>query len=303
MKAWCLGILLAAQVGCGSSSHPATDGGIDAAVDPGTDASTECPYPDMDLDGFPDIACGGTDCDDRDAAVHTAAECAARCTDDAHAPTCPCEDPPVPEPCYTGPEGTAGVGACSAGLRRCQGGAWTWCEGEVTPIPEACDYVDQDCDGAVDNGVLSICGNCNANCLELCQGQHCDAPFGEDGATAVELDEDGCLVFGAGLSEGRYEHVWTLMQVGQFREVSYEADLPGAATLEVEMRFGTTLEEMQAAKWTRLGSGPTDPSPFELFIDVNEDSVLALRATLRAPNGEAARLCRLAAEYVGVIFF
>ncbi|WP_242515450.1 hypothetical protein [Sorangium cellulosum] len=54
------------------------------------------------------------------------------------------------EACYSGPDGTNGVGLCAAGLRACDisGTSWQPCNGEVTPAPETCgDLTDEDCDG------------------------------------------------------------------------------------------------------------------------------------------------------------
>ena len=53
------------------------------------------------------------------------------------------------EPCYTGPEGTEGVGVCAAGVMVCQDdGAWTACQGDVTPQTEDCSQADdEDCNG------------------------------------------------------------------------------------------------------------------------------------------------------------
>jgi hypothetical protein len=51
--------------------------------------------------------------------------------------------------CYTGPEGTLGVGQCVSGLEMCVDGAYTSCLGQVLPSDEICDvgYVDENCDG------------------------------------------------------------------------------------------------------------------------------------------------------------
>ena len=58
--------------------------------------------------------------------------------------------PHARELCYTGPEGTEGVGRCRAGLRTCADDASGFgpCVGEVLPAPEACDAAgDENCDG------------------------------------------------------------------------------------------------------------------------------------------------------------
>ncbi|MFT3769337.1 MAG: MopE-related protein [Minicystis sp.] len=58
-------------------------------------------------------------------------------------------------PCYTGPSGTEGMGACKSGLSTCNddGTAWGDCTGEVTPKPETCDTPeDDDCNGQINEG-------------------------------------------------------------------------------------------------------------------------------------------------------
>jgi len=66
--------------------------------------------------------------------------------------------------CYTGPEGTIGVGICVPGEMTCDAGTWGhtndntglftpgYCKGEITPQTEICDGVDNDCDGVTDYG-------------------------------------------------------------------------------------------------------------------------------------------------------
>lgn len=51
-------------------------------------------------------------------------------------------------PCYTGPDGTLGVGVCEAGVAACVDGRPGACEGDLLPTPERCeDTLDNDCSG------------------------------------------------------------------------------------------------------------------------------------------------------------
>jgi hypothetical protein len=52
-------------------------------------------------------------------------------------------------PCYTGPAGTEGAGACKGGMMTCNamGLPEGDCEGEVLPAPQMCGPDDTDCDG------------------------------------------------------------------------------------------------------------------------------------------------------------
>ncbi len=77
-------------------------------------------------------------------------------------PGCECT-PPVPETtrtCYTGPDGTEGVGDCAPGTQSCQSdGTWgTDCNNQVLPIDEACDGADNDCNGLIDDMGTTSCG-------------------------------------------------------------------------------------------------------------------------------------------------
>lgn len=65
--------------------------------------------------------------------------------------------------CYTGPEGTVGIGVCTPGQQYCDQGQWVslndvdeplvgFCSGEVLPSEEVCDGSDNDCDGITDYG-------------------------------------------------------------------------------------------------------------------------------------------------------
>ncbi len=64
--------------------------------------------------------------------------------------------------CYTGPGGTSGVGICRAGSQTCgvsMGVAsWGTCGGQTLPGTEACNGLDDDCDGTVDEGCACTLG-------------------------------------------------------------------------------------------------------------------------------------------------
>jgi hypothetical protein len=92
------------------------------------------------------------------------------------------------EPCYTGPEGTSGVGPCVAGTRSCaaDGSGFGECEGEVTPVAETCATPDDDdCDGSVnEEGEGCVCA----------PGAFFDCYDGPDGTEGVGICEKGVAV-------------------------------------------------------------------------------------------------------------
>ena len=64
--------------------------------------------------------------------------------------------------CYSGPDGTQGVGTCAMGTQDCNPTTNTFgpCKNDVTPAAaDACDGLDNDCNGAVDEGIADlVCG-------------------------------------------------------------------------------------------------------------------------------------------------
>jgi len=78
------------------------------------------------------------------------------CTDDSCDGQKGCQNKPNAgtAPCYGGPGGTQDIGLCKAGSKQCKDGALgSTCVGEVLPTAtEACNGVDDSCNGQVDEG-------------------------------------------------------------------------------------------------------------------------------------------------------
>ena len=70
---------------------------------------------------------------------------------------CTCT-PGAVQACFLGPPGRRNVGACQDGTQRCQGsgefGIWGPCTGGISPSPEQCDTVDNNCNGCVDDNPM-----------------------------------------------------------------------------------------------------------------------------------------------------
>ena len=113
--------------------------------------------------------------------------------------------------CYTGPEGTSGKGVCCGGIDICVDGLWSrLCEGEVTPAPEECNGLDDDCDDIVpadetdaDGDGWMICDGdfddtdsaVNPDAMEICDNgldDDCDGLIDEDdpNCTIIYIPED-----------------------------------------------------------------------------------------------------------------
>lgn len=107
---------------------------------------------------------------------------------------CVCQPGDV-APCYSGPAGTAGVGACVAGVQTClpEGGAFGPCESEIVPASEDCaSDLDDDCDGAI-NEPDAACA-CTSGTTRSCYG----GPAATIGVGVCVAGEQTCLDTGDG---------------------------------------------------------------------------------------------------------
>ncbi len=102
---------------------------------------------DRDSDGFVDDACGGTDCDDLDPAVHPGAEEICDFSDND------CDGLVDQRPCPNQ------EGVCAGSLQQCVSGSWEACNYSSQVgyqwYETACDGDDNDCDGCLDEGCPS----------------------------------------------------------------------------------------------------------------------------------------------------
>ncbi len=96
---------------------------------------------------------------------------------------CDCEDGDTQD-CYAGPRGTEDVGQCHGGTMTCAGGEWGDCVGDVVPVSEACDGLDNDCDAVADDNNPGGGGACNTGMAGVCSIGHQECNAGSLGCVA-----------------------------------------------------------------------------------------------------------------------
>ncbi|MBI5527861.1 MAG: transporter [Deltaproteobacteria bacterium] len=92
--------------------------------------------------------------------------------------------------------GSSGTGACRYGTSTCAAGAWGACQGNVEPVQEVCNGVDDDCDGEIDENLQMVCGTDTGECqsgVQTCTGgvwSPCAGSIGPRTEVCDGLDND-----------------------------------------------------------------------------------------------------------------
>lgn len=105
---------------------------------------------------------------------------------------CPCKQGDT-QACYTGPMGTENIGVCKPGKQNCDvTGMWGVCNGSVTPTPEMCNGLDDDCNGAIDNDNPGGGGACTAVGLGECKKGTLNCTNGAVKCTPAPVQPEVC---------------------------------------------------------------------------------------------------------------
>jgi flagellin-like protein len=92
--------------------------------------------------------------------------------------------------------GVTEIGPCQFGNETCSGGIWGSCIGSINPIVETCNNVDDNCNGAIDDGVTQLCGTDVGECQsgnQICSAGVWGSCIGSIGPVNESLANGNCV--------------------------------------------------------------------------------------------------------------
>lgn len=259
------------------------DGIVDEGfVDTDSDQTADCVDDDDDGDNDPDVS----DCKPLDPAIHSGAmevcgntvdENCNNAVDDEDAMGCQvyyqdadldtwgsdeaagrCLCGPLPELYYT----VQSQGDCND------------LSGAANPTQsEVCNGDDDNCNGQIDEGVQSPCGNCESLCvLEISEGEEFVWDTAANPSSNVVVT-NGDLFLQTGQASGTYSQVFTGWPAALAPNKTnwglfiVDGDFPDGTTVGVKTRVADTAAGLAAAAWNVYGVFP--PEEFPLLLNLN----------------------------------
>jgi hypothetical protein len=129
-------------------------------------------------------------------------------------------------------------------------------------IDELCDKVDNNCNGIIDEGVSSSCGNCDPTCHQVSIGPDGDEAFtpDDDNSSNVSVDAQGSL---KSTAQGYYRHIIPGAPFGttNWASLFVEFAVTGSANIKIRMRAANTISGIADKTWV----GPFGPFPPNVF--------------------------------------